>query len=156
MTASVEVIGLDAMLGNFKDYEKRVGKTVAAAMISGAHLVAGDARRSIQEVSQGETVTRYHEGRKSKTHVASKAGDAPNTDTGQLVKSIQVEPKADAVYVGISRSGVFEYALALEYGNRKGTLKERPFMRPALEKNRKKIKAMVTQALNKQAKEFNK
>ena len=155
MSARAEVIGLDDMLGNFDDYARRVGPAVATAMSNGAHLVAGDARRSIQQVSQGETVTRYHTGRQPKTHVASKAGDAPNTDTGQLVGAIQVEPKADAIYVGISRAGVFEYARALEYGNRAGTLKERPFLRPALEGRKRQIVRMVNAALREQAGRFN-
>ena len=153
MSARAEVIGLDAMLGNFDDYARRVGPAVATAMSNGAHLVAGDARRSIQQVSQGETVTRYHAGRQPKTHVASKAGDAPNTDTGQLVGAIQVEPKADAIYVGISRAGVFEYARALEYGTVK--MDERPFLRPALEGRKRQIVRMVNAALREQGRRFN-
>lgn len=80
----------------------------------------------------GKTYQRYNPRR---THLASKAGDPPNTDTGYLASNVfgvidtdghggQVESRAD-------------YSEALEFGTSK--MQARPFLQPALEENRPKI-----------------
>lgn len=132
----IEVQGVESTAKNFKALSKRYSKNIADALVKGGHLVRGDAIQSIQDTSTGEEVVRYREGGTGYQHTVAKKGDAPNTDTGRLVSSIQVEVKPEGVYVG---SGV-DYAKHLEFGSH-------PFLVPALEKNRKPIRKLISIAI---------
>lgn len=124
----------------------RLGVRASKAMRQGINATAQQVRntavKSIQQVSQGETVTRYSQGGQPYSHVASVAGDAPNTDTGALVKSIAVEQESDlAAFVG---SGL-EYAPYLEFGTRK--MRSRPWLQPAADANAKNLTVNITRAV---------
>jgi len=67
-----------------------------------------------------------------KIHKASAPGEPPAVDTGRLRSSITHEIEGTKGYVGTN----VEYALALEIGI---GMKPRPFLRPALHQNEKKI-----------------
>lgn len=67
-------------------------------------------------------------------HQASAPGEAPASDTGNLMKSIYSEKVRDLTYVVGSR---IVYALHLEYGTRK--MAARPFFRPAVEQEKTEI-----------------
>ena len=131
MTVTMELQGADDIVRELGKLQKQFGKEIADARVTTGNLVAGDARKSVQRTSQGNRVLRYHAGRSTpKTHTASRPGDAPNTDTGQLVKAITVVIKSDFVYVGVGRGGVRDYASWLEFGTKH--MAPRPFMEPAL------------------------
>ena len=132
----IKVDGVKSTVKNMEALSKRYSKNIAAALVKGGHLVRGDAVQSIQDVSPGEDVVRYREGSTSYQHKVSKQGDAPNTDTGTLANSIQVEVKPEGVYVGTR----IDYAKYLEFG-------DHPFLVPALEKNRKGIKKLIIFAI---------
>lgn len=135
-------------------FSANVGAEVAKAVFKGGRLVQSAAIKSIQAQSQGEEVTRHHRGQAPYQHTASAPGDAPNTDTGELVRGIQVEIKENDVIVGVEASQD-QKALALEFGNEDGTLKPRPFLFPALESSREKIDQLVQQAIAAQVSEAN-
>ena len=138
---SVYVLGVQELLERFQELEKNVKKNKARALFQGAQMVRADAIKSIQTVSQGERVTRTRAGGKKYSHTARKPGDAPNTDTGALVRSIAVEVVADDVYVG----STVNYAPDLEFGTR--YTEPRPFLNPALERNKKAILDLIDKAV---------
>ena len=99
-------------------------------------LVRNTAVSSIQAGGSGETVQKYNPRR---THTQSAPNQPPASDTGFLVSNISTEVKStrDGMIVGKIISAA-PYSKFLEFGTTKMT--ERPFMQPALEKNRHKIK----------------
>lgn len=125
---------------------KKLGAGATKALRQGINATAQQVRntavKSIQQVSQGETVTRYSQGGNAYNHTASVAGEAPNTDTGALVKSVAVEQPSDTTaFVG---SGL-EYAPYLEFGTTK--MKPRPWLQPALDANISNLNANITKAV---------
>lgn len=139
------VTGVKEMQANLAALGKKYSDAIAKAAFAAAQSVRSDAIKSIQTVSSGNTVTRYRADGTPYTHTASKEGDAPNTDTGDLVKSVQVEVKPDGVYVG-SR---LEYAGHLEFRL------NRPWLIPALEKNRKLIRDTMGKNIDAITRSFN-
>lgn len=122
---------LDRLL---KDVEARVGEALA----EGALLVAATARNTIQSGNRGGRLYQRH----GIAHIASAPGEPPAEQSGQLSDSINVEQDdqqtAHHVTVGAP------YAAALEFGS--VHLLPRPFLRPALEINRDRIKRLVLDA----------
>lgn len=115
-------------------------KEIAAALFVGGLKIEENAKLSIQrEVKTGRAYRR-----RTVTHIASAAGQAPANDTGRLVNSFNVSQSADKMAVAFKSGGAtVAYAVALEYGTDK--MAPRPFMKPALEKSRAFIeKRMVT------------
>jgi hypothetical protein len=127
---------------------KKLGANAEKAIAQGVYMTAQqvrtDAVKSIQAQSAGETVTRYSQGGNPYNHVASRPGDAPNTDTGNLVKSIAVEPSKPSADMAVG-SGL-DYALWLETGTKR--MKPRPWLMPAVDANRKKLNDNITKAVN--------
>lgn len=140
MTAQIE--GVDEVLRNMQALADRYGKAAADAAQAGGQLVRSEAIKSIQTKSGGRTVTRSREGGGTYQHTASAAGQAPNTDTGRLVQSVQVEARADDVYVGSTLS----YARDLEFGTR--YMLPRPWLNPALEARRREIERLFAQGVD--------
>lgn len=71
-------------------------------------------------------------------HQASAPGEAPATDTGNLVNSAYTKKLADADY---ETGFTAEYAAALEFGTPK--IEPRPYLRPAVEAVRKAFIAAI-------------
>ena len=138
-----KVRGANKVVRNFRRLEQAAGKEVARALYTGAHAVRGQAIQDIMKVSVGSVVTRYKKGRKPYRHVASKAGDAPNTDTGDLVSRINVEIHGKRAFVGTD----LEYGKHLEFGTRR--MAARPWLNPALAKQRKTIARAFDKAVEK-------
>lgn len=137
------VQGVEELKQNFAKLAKEYGREIAQAAVAGGEVVRSTAVKSIQRKSRGAEVKRYRLGGGSYSHTVSKPGDPPNTDTGALVKSVHVEVKSDDVYVG---SGL-KYAPWLEFGTK--DMKERPWLFPALEANKQKIKNLIANAVKK-------
>lgn len=131
------VEGLDALNATLKKLSKQVGEYSMSALIAGGKLVESDAKKSIQEKSPGHNVIRYRNGGGSYEHLAANEGNAPNTDTGRLVSSINTEPAKDAVFVGSSLG----YAKHLEFSHQ--------WLMPALDKNIENIINLQVGAVNK-------
>ncbi len=73
----------------------------------------------------------------------SKPGEPPKKITGQLQASIIHDVRERGLDI-IARVGSFlEKAAPLEFGSRDGKLKPRPYLRPSLIKNQKRIKQII-------------
>ena len=107
-------------------YAKQTRDTIGIAGL----LVMNEAKRSIQSSSGG--------GRTYGNHTASAAGQPPNTDTGFLVSNIFLDKDNDGMGADVESRA--DYSVYLEFGTRE--MQPRPFMQPALESQRAKIKAL--------------
>ena len=76
-------------------------------------------------------------------HIASKAGEAPNADTGHLELNIEVRLRASDRTVEVA--SLAPYSSALEMGTSK--MAARPFLRPAMAKNRSKLVLLMVATL---------
>lgn len=105
---------------------------VSAALFELGNRVQVDAQNSITEGAVSGA-----------GHVPSAPGDAPNNDSGVLannIEAVQVEPLKVVV------SSNAPYAAALEFGTSR--MAARPFMLPALAKNRDRIAKRLAAAVN--------
>ena len=114
-------------------YERKLSQLIKVS----AQMVRNTAVKSIHEHgSSGVTYEKYNPRR---THTASAAGNPPNTDTGYLANNIfQI---VDADKLGASVESRADYSVHLEFGTSK--MKARPFLQPALEENRPKIRRLI-------------
>lgn len=104
----------------------------------------GHALQSAGELIQREAQISITTGAASgRAHVPSRPGEPPNQDTGVLANNIETMLVAP-LRVEVSSSA--PYAAALEYGTSK--MAERPYMRPAVEKKRKEVTALVRRAVD--------
>lgn len=107
-------------------YENEVERIVNI----GSNMIRNTAVKSIQShQSKGATYGK---------HIASTAGNPPNSDTGFLASQIFV--KIDADKLGADVQSLADYSIHLEFGTSK--MGARPFLQPAMEENRKPIRAM--------------
>ena len=137
---SMQIEGMEQLRKNLDSFLKDADKEVASALLSGGKLIEGEAKKRIQETSTGEVVTRYRQGGKSYQHTTSKEGDAPNTDTGALARSVTTEVEPDGVYVGTN----MEYAPHLEFGTM--SMGARPFLNPAKQAKQRDVLRLVATA----------
>ena len=118
-----------------KHLNKHVKREAIKRMERATKVVRGAVISDIQRgVKSGTTYEKYNPRR---THTASAAGQAPATDTGQLVSSISTRTKIEGRKVIGEIIADAPYAQALEFGTTK--MMARPFMQPALQKNARKI-----------------
>ena len=115
--------------------EKRAPLEVAKKLQRGARLVEGTAKESIQRGNKsGRVYTR-----RGITHQASAPGQSPATDTGFLVSNITTgDLKKSVASISIQVESKAPYSKFLEFGTR--NMQPRPFLQPALEKNKKRIR----------------
>lgn len=132
-TPRVEIDGLEETARNMKALAKKYSQATAEAAVMAGQLVRSDAIKSIQTQSPGEIVTRSRAGGGEYEHMVSAEGAAPNTDTGRLVQSVQVEVTGKTVDVG----STLKYAGWLEFGTKR--MAARPWLFPAFERNRAAI-----------------
>lgn len=126
------VKGLDKHVKRLQNMRKAARQATGALYAAGQDIEL-DAERSITEGSVSGA-----------GHVPSLPGQPPNRDTGHLDTNIETTVEAQnppTVHV----TSHAEYSAALEYGTSK--MAERPFMRPATEKNRKNVSSKVAEAV---------
>tara|TARA_Y100001972_G_scaffold16837_1_gene18357 strand:- start:353 stop:787 length:435 start_codon:yes stop_codon:yes gene_type:complete len=129
---------------NMKSFQKQLdkylnqnpSKNAKKAVGRGVMLVKGTAQESI--TAGGKSGIEYQKYNPRRIHRASKEGEAPASDTGFLVANISmnVKTETDGSVVGQIISSA-PYSKFLEFGTVE--IQPRPFMQPALEKNKKKI-----------------
>ena len=127
-------------------YIQALDMRINAAMDLAGEVVATEARKNVQRSPRGgRTYQKYNPRR---THKASKAGQAPATDQGGLVRSISSDAnrQTKVIYV-YSSHAIAPYARALEYGSMSSNLAPRPFLRPALTAKRDKVLEIMSKAL---------
>lgn len=133
--------------------EREVERALELTMKGAVQLVANDAKQAVARGPKtGRTyTTRFKTNRNTGRifptearvpHTASAPGEAPATDTGKLVGSIVADAKGLKAFVE-ARS---EYAIHLEYGTR--NMAARPFLFPAVERNRDRIAQLLRAAVN--------
>ena len=128
---------------NLNAFKKRLDKRLTtkahgnakAAVTRSTMVVENFAKASVMAGGTGATVQKYDP---SRTHTQSKPLSPPASDTGFLVSQItmNVDTKADGSVVGQIISAA-PYSKPLEFGT--VNMQPRPFMQPALRKNKAKI-----------------
>lgn len=113
---------------------------IRAALYVGADILRAEAALSI-----------VHGAVQGKGHIASKPGEPPNRDTGQLDTSIHVREGQAGNDLRMEVVADAPHALPLELGTSK--MEERPFMRPAAKKTAPRIRRLVQLAVNQIARE---
>jgi len=132
--------------------EQEVEKALELSLKGIAQMVANDAKKAVARgPKSGRTYTKRFKtnrqtGRIFPTedrvpHQASAPGEAPATDTGKLVSSIVGDAKGLRAYIE-ARSA---YAVHLEFGTR--NMAARPFLNPAVERNRERTALLLRQAV---------
>ena len=110
--------GLDKKLGKRRTKARRAG---LSTILSGG--------------GGGKTYEKYNPRR---THTASADGQPPSSDTGFLASNIVVNLNKQKLEVDVESRA--DYSIHLEFGTQ--NMKARPFMFPALEENKPKIRRM--------------
>jgi HK97 gp10 family phage protein len=99
---------------------------------------------AVQSINQGaKSGVVYDLYNPRRTHKASAAGEPPATDTDFLASNIVLDVDADGL--GASVESRADYSSFLEFGTSK--MAARPFMQPALEENKPKIKRLAKQMI---------
>ena len=97
MQISIKVSGLEKALEVLRKAETELQEPIKDTLKGGAQLIRGEAIKSIQSGSKtGRTYKRYNP---TRTHRASAPGEAPASDTGNLVSNIMVQQKGDSIEV---------------------------------------------------------
>lgn len=122
----VEIKGAKEVQDLIKRMQREGDKKLEKMLAEGALNTENVSKRSIQQ-HQSAGIT-YQRG--NTTHTASRPGQPPNTDTGNLVNNITISKISGGYDVG-SRTGA-PYGLWLEFGTLKTAA--RPWLTPAYEK----------------------
>jgi HK97 gp10 family phage protein len=115
----------------------------------GGQLIRAEAIKSIQTGAKSGVMYQMYNPRRE--HRASAPGQAPASDTGNLVSKIIVKQKSKNITNVESNA---DYSAYLEYGTSK--MEARPFMLPAFEKSKKPILNAVFNRVIKKIEEFTK
>jgi HK97 gp10 family phage protein len=133
---------------NLSAFKKKLNKKLTENKVEeyitrGTMMVQNTAKESILKGGTGRTYEKYNPRR---THIASAPNQPPASDTGFLVSNItmNVKKEVNGAVVGQVISSA-PYSQALEFGTT--TMTERPFMQPALQKNKSKIKALFKKGI---------
>ena len=145
MDFSVSLEGLDRLASKSKAVSAIAQQELKKALFSSAQMVEKTAKESI--AGGGKTGRIYKRG--GVTHQASAPGEAPATDRGGLVvRGINIRPAYEEAAIDVVAGAAdIKYARALEFGTK--NMAARPFLFPALEKNKTRIKARLEAALDK-------
>ena len=131
--------GVVNLRGFINKLEKRIVKNperkLKKMVLRSTALVEGTTKQSILKGGTGKTYQKYNPRR---THTASAKGEPPASDTGFLVSNITSSVRKQGTSVVGQIVASAPYAPYLEFGT--STIEKRPFMQPALERNRPKIK----------------
>lgn len=140
--------GIDLKINNLKAFNRALNKHlddnhVKKYVTRATMLVESTAKKSIMAGGTGKAYTKY---KPRRTHIASAPFQPPASDEGYLVSQItmDVKTKTDGSVIGQIISAA-PYSKALEFGTRH--MSPRPFMQPALMKNKRKIEAMFKKGI---------
>lgn len=141
---TIEFKGLKELEKKFGTLDDKMERNIVKELNAGALLVRASAVKSIRRLTGSRVETRYSAQGKPRTVRVSNRGDAPNNDTGMLVRLIRISKAKTARGRAVAKviSGA-DYSRDLEEG------KNRPFMKPALEANEKRIKRRIAKAMGK-------
>ena len=149
MQVQIKVSNIKKALKQLKTLQKDLEPDFQEIVKGGAQLIRGEAIKSIQSGAKSGIV--YEKYNPRRTHRASAPGEAPASDTGNLVSKIIVRQD------GKDKTNVesnAHYSAYLEYGTSK--MEPRPFMFPAFEKSRQPIEQAVFKRVVKKIEEMTK
>jgi HK97 gp10 family phage protein len=128
MSTEIKLEGTEQMAQLLQKLGAEARAKVEDAVTKAAVNVRG---RAVRKINQGPNTGRFYTSKvANKQHQASAPGEAPATDSGQLVSSIYWEQDGTTAYVG----SPLMKAVYLEFGTRK--MEPRPFLFPSLEEER--------------------
>lgn len=110
-----------------------VQRDIGRALFAGAQAVAVEAQLSI---TNGAVSGRYH--------TPSKPGEPPKNDSGVLAGNIEAVSISNEVAEVSSNAD--PYAAMLEFGTSR--MAARPYLRPAIDKQREHVRRLIAKALN--------
>ena len=123
------------------DKLNQFGVDVEKALDDSVRLTAIRVRTTAIKAIRQPSIGTYYR-RKGPDHVASKPGDAPNTDTGRLIGSIRMN------HAKLSQSA--EVGTDLDYGAFLELLMGRPWLQPSLDRHIPDFEKVVYKAVDKQ------
>ena len=132
MQINLKVKNLKKVLSQLNRLQKDMEVPFQEIVKGGGQLIRGEAIKSIQTGSKSGVMYQMYNPRRE--HRASAPGEAPASDTGNLVSKIIVKQKSKDITSVESNA---DYSAYLEYGTSK--MEARPFMLPAFEKSKKPI-----------------
>jgi len=147
MEVTLKVKNLKKVMGQLSKLNKQLEPDFQEIVKGGAQLIRGEAVKSIQSGAKSGIV--YEKYNPRRTHRASAPGEAPASDTGNLVSKIIVKQKSKNITNVESNAN---YSAFLEYGTSK--MEPRPFMLPAFEKSKKPITEATFKRVVKKIEEF--
>ncbi|WP_022687190.1 HK97-gp10 family putative phage morphogenesis protein [Sphingomonas phyllosphaerae] len=118
---------------------KRLTSPAAMESVGRALYAAGERIQVAAQISITEGAV------SGKAHLPSAPGSPPNNDTGVLANNIETARDPDNP-LRVTVSSNAPYASSQEFGNSK--LPERPYMRPAVARERKAVTQLVGQAVS--------
>lgn len=142
MTA--QLTGTVELRAALRKFGVNADREIAQIVNGTAQNIRTHAIKSVQRGTKSGLV--YEKTSPKRTHKSSAPGEAPATDTGRLANSINAEidgKKAEIV-------ADTEYAAWLEFGTQ--SIEPRPFMLPAMEKERPKWEARLNRIVDAAAK----
>ena len=149
MNIQLKVTNLKKVLSQLNRLGKDMEQPFQEVVKGGAQLIRGEAIKSIQ--SGAKSGVMYQKYNPRREHRASAPGQAPASDTGNLVSKIIVKQKSSDVTNVESNAN---YSAFLEYGTSK--MEARPFMFPAFEKSKKPIINAVLNRVKQKIMEYTK
>jgi HK97 gp10 family phage protein len=124
----MQLTGTEELKRALREFGLQADRKIADIVRGTAQNVRSHAIKAVQRGRKsGEVYEKYQPKR---THRASAPGQAPATDTGALVRSIQADIRGRSAEVAAN----VDYAVYLEFGTQ--DMEPRPFLFPALEKER--------------------
>jgi phage gpG-like protein len=139
---SVKITGITETFKNLEKYEKSKTAKVQGVIDLTAQLVRSDAISSMQKTPKSGNI--YKRG--ANIHVASSFRNPPAIDGGRLVNSIKALVGKMEAFVGTN----VDYGRHLEFGTRgpgNRRIRERPWLFPAFERQRRNFLARLKQAM---------
>ena len=149
MDIKFSVKNIKKVLSQLNKLEKDMEIPFQEIVKGGGQFIRGEAIKSIQAGAKSGIVYEKYNPRRS--HRASAPGQAPASDTGNLVSKIIVKQKSKNITNVESNA---DYSAFLEYGTSK--MEPRPFMLPAFEKSKKPIINAVFKRVKNKIEEYTK
>ena len=149
MIIELKVTNLKKVMNKLSKLNKQLEPDFQEVVKGGGQLIRGEAIKSIQ--SGAKSGIMYQKYNPRREHRASAPGQAPASDTGNLVSKIIVKQKTKNI-VNVESNA--DYSAFLEYGTSK--MEPRPFMLPAFEKSKKPIINAVFNRVKKKIEEYTK
>lgn len=140
----MRLTGTDELRRALREFGINADRELAQIVNGTAQNIRTHAIKSIQRGTKSGIV--YEKTSPKRTHTASAPGEAPATDTGRLANSIQADIQGKQATVFTNT----EYAPWLEFGTQ--DMEPRPFMFPAMEKERPKFQDRLNRVVDVAAK----